>query len=137
MRMKSLLCVCLGIIFIVCIVVFAQTTHSKTFLKITGTYTNMKYNEEGGDVLGEELKIVATGGGYQGALQFAEGVPEDLIVVNIKLTGNEINFTIPDASTRAGQFSGTIANGTLRGRFHFKAGGAESVVLKKAKSYWD
>jgi len=62
--------------------------------KITGTYTNMYFNREGGDLLGEELKIVRTRKGYQGALQVAEGGPGELIVVDIKLTGNKIEFAV-------------------------------------------
>jgi len=98
----------------------------------------MYYNKEGGDVLGEELKIVMTQGGrYQGALQFAEGEPEDLIVVDIELKGDTISFSLPDTDNHAGRFSGTIANGILRGQFKFKRGGIENVTLKKGKSYWD
>src|SRR5580698_1737 len=70
--------------------------------RITGTYTNMYYNKEGGDVLGEELKIVVKqGGGYQGALQFAEGEPQNLIVVEIKVVGSKINFSVPDSDPYA------------------------------------
>jgi hypothetical protein len=105
--------------------------------RITGTYTDMHYNEEGGDVLGEEIRIVYSAGGYQGALQFAEGVPEALIVVGVKVDGNKISFTIPGDSSYAGQFSGAIENGVLKGEFRFKAGGSEKVSLKKGKSYWD
>lgn len=39
---------------------------SETGIKITGTYTNMHYNEEGGDILGEELRIVVGAKGYLG-----------------------------------------------------------------------
>ena len=115
-----------------------QTLRAQGGHRITGTYTNMYYNKEGGDVLGEELKIVMTQGGrYQGALQFAEGEPEDLIVVDIELKGDTISFSLPDTDNHAGRFSGTIANGILRGQFKFKRGGIENVTLKKGKSYWD
>src|SRR5882762_7050239 len=86
-----------------------QTLSAQSVGKITGTYTNMYYNKEGGDVLGQELKIVVTQGGeYQGALQFAEGEPEDLIVVDIKVVGNKISFSVPDTDPNACQFSGTL-----------------------------
>jgi len=97
----------------------------------------MYYNEEGGDLLGEELKIVFTDGGYQGALQFAEGGAGPLIVVDIKIDGDKIAFTVPDSSPDAGSFSGTIKDGVLHGEFVYKAGGTDTVTLKKSKSYWD
>ena len=105
--------------------------------KITGTYTNMYFNREGGDLLGEELKIVRTRKGYQGALQVAEGGPGELIVVDIKLTGNKIEFAVPDTHPDACQFSGTLNVGVIRGEFQYKTGSTEKVTLKKGKSYWD
>lgn len=115
-----------------------QTLYAQGSHRTTGTYTNMYYNKQGGDVLGEELKIVMTQGGrYQGALQFAEGEPEDLMVVDIELKGGTISFSVPDVDRHAGHFSGTIDTGVIRGQFKFKRGGIENVTLKKAKSYWD
>lgn len=106
-------------------------------VRITGTYTNMYYNSEGGDVIGDEIRIVNTRKGYQGVVQFAEGAPEELVIVDINVVGQNISFSIPDSSPYAGQFSGAIENGTLKGEFHFKTGGADKVELKKGKSYWD
>lgn len=105
--------------------------------RITGTYTSMHFNKEGGDLLGQELKIVLTRKGYQGALQFAEGGPGQLIIVDIQTEGNKISFTISDSYPEAGQFSGTIQGGIIRGVFRFKGGGEERVELKRGKSYWD
>ena len=103
----------------------------------TGTYSNMYYNAEGGDVLGDEIKIVYTRKGYQGVVQFAEGEPEELVIVSIEVSGTSISFSVPNSSPYAGQFNGTIENGTLKGEFHFKTGGVDKVELKKGKSYWD
>ena len=106
--------------------------------RITGTYTNMYYNEEGGDVLGKELKIVVTQGGqYQGALQFAEGEPEGLLIVNIEVTGNKIRFAVAEGEAHAGRFSGTISSKAIQGEFRYANGTVEKVVLKRGKSYWD
>jgi hypothetical protein len=114
-----------------------RLTHGQKAPRITGTYTDMYYNREGGDVLGEEIRIVYTSRGYQGALQFAEGVPEALVVVDVKVDGSRISFTIPEDSPSGGQFSGAIENGVLKGEFRFKAGGSEKVSLRRGKSYWD
>ena len=83
--------------------------------RITGTYTNLTFNREGGDLLGQELRIVLTRNGYQGVLQFSNGEPGEHIVVNINATGNKIEFTVPDSYSEAGHFSGTIDSGTIRG----------------------
>jgi hypothetical protein len=104
---------------------------------ITGTYSNMYFNREAGDLLGVELRIAATRSGYQGVLQFAEGVPEDLILVNLQVKGQQIQFVIPESSPYAGSFSGVVQNGVLTGHFKYKNIGAQDIVLKKGKSYWD
>lgn len=115
-----------------------QALRAQDAPRITGTYTNMSYIEEAGDVVGEELKIVVVQGGcYQGALQFAEGEPEGLLVVNIEVKGNAISFAVPAGDTHAGRFSGTVSGGALHGEFRFERGGVEKVTLKKGKSYWD
>jgi hypothetical protein len=115
-----------------------QVAHAQTSPRITGTYTDMYYDKESGDLLGEELKIVLTQGAqYQGVLQFAEGEPEDLIVVDIDVAGTTISFSIPDNDIHAGRFTGTIAGNVLRGQFRFKKGGVQNVALRKGKSYWD
>jgi hypothetical protein len=105
--------------------------------RITGTYSNMYFNKEGGDVLGEEIKIVFTNKGYQGALQFAEGTPSALMVVDIKVEGTKVSFSVPEPDPNACQFTGTIHRGVLKGQLRFKRGASEEVELKKGKSYWD
>jgi hypothetical protein len=105
--------------------------------RITGTYSNMSYIQEAGDVIGYEIKIVFTGGRFQGALQIAEGVPGDLILVDIEAKGSSITFAIPDGVPYAGRFSGSVENGMLKGEFTFKSGGKETVALRRGKSYWD
>lgn len=110
---------------------------AQTRPRITGTYSNMYYNEKGGDVLGYELKIVYTGDRFQGALQIAEGVPGPLMLVDIQASGAKISFSIPEGTSHAGQFNGAIEKGVLKGAFHFKSGGSDKVELLRRKSYWD
>ena len=119
--------------------IFGQTkppSLQKTF-RATGTYSNMYYNAEAGDVIGDEIKIVYTRNGYQGVMQFAEGEPEELVIVSVKVKGTSISFSVPNSSPYSGQFAGVIENGTLKGEFRFKTGGVDRVELKKGKSYWD
>jgi hypothetical protein len=70
----------------------------------------MYYNAEGGDVLGDEIRIVYTRSGYQGVVQFAEGEPEELVIVRVDGLGTRVSFSVPDSSPYAGQFTGSIEN---------------------------
>ncbi len=97
----------------------------------------MQYIEEAGDVVGYEIKIVFTGTSFQGAMQIAEGVPGPLIVVEVEAEGEQIRFSIPDSSTYAGEFTGTVEKGFLKGELRFKSGATEKLKLPRTKSYWD
>ena len=116
-----------------------QTTAGKdrSVPRLTGTYSDIRYNVQGGDVLGTEIKIVNTRKGFQGVIQFAEGAPEELVVVDIQIKNNTVSFVVPEPSPYAGEFTGTISDGILRGEFRYKSGGSNKVELKKGKSYWD
>jgi hypothetical protein len=71
MRANFLTCILVAAIVLL-VLSDGQSTQSRPLLRITGRYTNMHLIEEAGDVLGFELKIVFTGGRFQGALQIAE-----------------------------------------------------------------
>lgn len=114
-----------------------KTGQARSTPRITGTYSDMYYNSQGGDVLGTEIKIVNTRKGFQGVIQFSEGAPEELVVVDIQIKNGSVSFVIPESSPYAGEFTGTIGNGFLKGEFHYKSGGSNKVELKKGKSYWD
>jgi hypothetical protein len=107
--------------------------------KPQGTYTNMHDGQSRGSVLGEELRIVYTDKDYEGMLQFAVGEPGEIVIVPVKLTGNKIEFTVPDLPPmyKASRFSGMIDPMTIRGQFIYRNGSSREVVLKKGKSYWD
>jgi hypothetical protein len=114
-----------------------KTGKTQNALRLTGTYSDMYYNVQGGDVLGTEIRIVNTRKGFQGVIQFSEGAPEELVVVDIQIKNNAVSFVVPEPSPYAGEFTGTISDGILRGEFRYKSGGSSKVELKKGKSYWD
>lgn len=105
--------------------------------KITGTFSDMYFNREGGDLLGTEVHIVVAKSGYQAAVQFADGSPSNLIVVNVRTNGRKVFFDIPDDSQNSGCFSGEISSSGLRGKLFFKGGGEETISLRRKRSYWD
>jgi hypothetical protein len=105
--------------------------------RITGTYSNMHFIPEAGDVFGEELKVVVAGKGYQGVYQIAEGWPSGLVVTEIDVAGNRISFSLAGETGIESSFEGVVSNGVLRGQFTSKDGTVRRVVWKKGKSYWD
>ena len=121
-------------------------------LKHTGTFSDMRFIEDAGDVLGTEVRIVKTAEGYQGMVQFAEGHPDPLSLAVVSF-GNEdavsMRFQDSDKAHRKSyfptSFEGHITKTGLEGVFRF--GGDVSkyeavnwdweVKLPRRKSYWD
>jgi len=135
MNIRRRITLLIPIISLFCTISFVYPVYAQD--NFTGTYTNLYFNEEGGDLLGEELKIVVTGKGYQGILQIAEGGGGELAIVDIVFDKNTIKFTIPESSSDAGTFDGTITKKSIKGKLRFKSGGEKTVTLKKGQSYWD
>jgi hypothetical protein len=122
-------------------------------LPITGTFSDLRYNEEGGDVIGTEIRIVVAKKGYQATIQFGEGEPSDLIVVPVhfgfesmrigevqkppKYEAEKVRFDLPEGSDYAGSFEGEVTRKSLSGNFHFARGGKLHVKLPKKRSYWE
>ena len=81
-------------------------TADAELVRYNGTYSSFEYNEEGGDLLGAELRIVKVRGGYEGTFQFAEGSPDHLALIKVETQGDSIRFVVPDTSDYAGEFQG-------------------------------
>ena len=105
-------------------------------VKLTGTFTDMRYSKESGDLIGHELHIVFTSAGYEGTYQIAEGEPSKLMLVDIKFQGNRISFSV-SAGIYSGSFVGVIDSKGISGTFTYKSGATEKIDLLRGKSYWD
>jgi len=107
--------------------------------KYTGTYSSLEYNREGGDLLGEELRVVVAKKGYQASLQIAEGEPSQLMVVDVNFDKDKIRFDIPASYSDygGGSFEGTIDASGIKGVLTFKEGGSNNIRWKKGRGYWD
>ncbi len=106
--------------------------------RVTGVFTNLHYNEDGGDVVGLEVLLIYTRAGYMAVIQIAEGVPEVPVVVPVQLDGSQIAFSFPAGGVTL-QFRGTVGPTALEGRFNngaFADSPQGSVALRRGKSYW-
>jgi hypothetical protein len=116
----------------------AQATGSKP--SITGIYSNMDFNEEGGDVLGIEVFLVYTSKGYYVVFQSSAGEPTVPIVVRAKINKSKIEFSLPQSSKNySGRFLGKITPSEIKGSFELEQigpHGEKEIILKRKKSYW-
>lgn len=107
--------------------------------KFTGIYSDMYFNQEGGDVLGIEIFIVFSNDGYKVIFQDAEGVPSVPIVIAAEIKDNKIMFELPDRTGYSGKFIGRFIKNKLIG--HFESGalshtGNPIITLEYRRSYW-
>jgi hypothetical protein len=101
--------------------------------KVTGVFSDMAYNKEGGDVIGIEIFLVYSNRGYFAVYQSSEGAPSVPVVLPAKVVGSSVSFQIPSEIDSRGSFMGTIDNNELTGCF---SGNGQSIHLKRKPSYW-
>ncbi|MGH8446232.1 MAG: hypothetical protein ACREVL_13250 [Solimonas sp.] len=104
--------------------------------RIAGTYSNLEYNAEGGDLLGMELLLVsAAKDGYVAFVQIAEGGAPYAALVPLTMESGGFSFTLPPGTSY----------GSLRFRAVFEHGGMKVRCLdgcslgghlKHGPSYW-
>jgi hypothetical protein len=123
-----------------CLLAIATSAHAKSEIWLTGTFSSLRFNTEGRDLLGVELKIVPTRKGYHGALQIAEGGPSEMMVVDVAVRkNNAIRFDIPASYPfyGGGTFEGTLDSKGITGRFTFGGVTGDLERLVRGRSYWD
>ncbi|MBI5190551.1 MAG: hypothetical protein HZA22_07735 [Nitrospirae bacterium] len=107
-------------------------------IKRTGTFSDLEYNEEGGDLLGSEIRIVVGKDGYEGTFQISEGEPDSLVLLSPVVIddGNNVSFKIK-SGYYAGKFTGRIAKDILTGTLTLVDGTKIKFHLKRGRSYWE
>ena len=119
-------------IFVMALPVFAAEK-----VKVTGIFSSLSYNEEGGDLLGEEIFIVYGGqGNYFASVQCAQGGVRAPFIAKATITGSKITFEVPDSESHLcvpGTFKGVITKQGLKGEF---TGNQYKVNLPRGNSYW-
>lgn len=68
--------------------------------KVTGIYSSLAYNQEGGDLLGAEVFVVYSKHGYYVVFQSSEGEPSDPIMVKAQVDGATVSFSLPQSVVR-------------------------------------
>lgn len=101
--------------------------------EMAGIYSDLTYNNEGGDLLGMELMVVPAPTGYTVFVQIAEGDLQVASVVPLTVTDTRVSFTLPSG----GAYGGMHFEGQWRGSLmiiHLPSGKEET--LRRGKSYW-
>jgi hypothetical protein len=106
-------------------------------IRLTGTFSNLRYIPEAGDLLGEEVRLFYTSGGMTALVQIAEGGPGEATIEHVSVTGDHIMIELTHRDDGIKRFEGDITTHALRGNFINVDGGSNQVVMKRTKSYWD
>lgn len=117
---------------------FAATQDSKAG-RFTGTFSSFKYNHEGGDVNGTELRILVGKFEYYGLLQIAEGAPGTPMLVPVTWIEKEpgkFKMSISQAPYK-GEIIGQKKQDGIEITFKFINGISTKEYLIRKKSYWD
>lgn len=107
----------------------------KTEKQISGIYSNLYFNQDGGDLLGMELLIVPSKSRepYTVFLQISEGGFPYTAKIPLHVNGNIIEFTLPDEEPYPNfHFVGEIKGKIIT----IKWPNGETSKLSNRKSYW-
>jgi hypothetical protein len=118
----------------------APKPHAPRQVEVAGTYSNLEFNDEGGDLLGIEVKIVPLGDRYQAAVLVSEGAPSPMVLVDVTVTAQEVRFRVPRRDQErddSWNFRGTVTASALNGVIIHASGVKENVKLPRRCGYWD
>ena len=137
MRLQLRMMVALGL-FAATLAAAAPAKSGVRPIQVPGTYSNLQYNEEGGDLLGIEIKVVpVVGGRMQAAVLVSEGEPAPLVIADVHVSDNAISFKVPENVNESWTFRGVVRLGSLRGTITYASGRKEEVTLQRRCGYWD
>lgn len=132
--MKRIVAICFALGLVLCWTPISACAQ-QTAVRVPGTYSNLEFNEEGGDLLGIEIKIVPVDNHFQGAVLISEGEPQPMILVTVNVRGSSVDFDVPGRD--GWKFSGRLTSKSLSGTITHVSGGLEKVVLLRRCGYWD
>ena len=106
--------------------------------KPTGLFGRLEYHKEAGDVVGLEVFIMKGRSGHRGVIQIAEGVPEDPVLVPVRVDGTVLSFEMRSGNETL-HYKGTVRPDGLYGKFDngaFSDRADGFFLLKRGHSYW-
>jgi hypothetical protein len=107
-------------------------------VKIAGTYTNVYYNEEAGDLLGMEIKIIPPSEEEHQAVVFVcEGSIGPMRLADVRVRGTNVSFEVRESDEASWSFVGTVSAKSLKGTITHSSGGRQTVTLQRRCGYWD
>jgi hypothetical protein len=124
LRLKAALVLCAA----------ATNVGSAAQTPISGIYSNLRYNSQGGDLLGMELLILPSeGSGWTVVAQIAEGGAPCVSVASLRVAGENVEFALP----KGGQCGEAHFRGKLTGQDLQLSWDSGSIGhLTRGKSYW-
>ncbi|MBB5337998.1 hypothetical protein [Tunturiibacter gelidoferens] len=119
----------------------AQSTPALRHGPAFGTFSNLHYIDQTGDVVGTEITIIPQHKTAYAIFQCSEGAPSDPVFVPVSLNGRQIQFTVHSRDKSCdGVFTGTItARGLKLVAQSENKGPKESEggeLLSRRASYW-
>jgi hypothetical protein len=116
----------------------APAQHTPPTVQIPGTYSDLKYDSESGDLIGLEITIVPIAGErLQAVILSSEGEPSPLLVVEVHVKEHTISFDVAPNDGERWSFRGTVAAKSLKGTIDYHGGTKRAVTLVRRCGYWD
>ncbi len=105
---------------------------------ISGLYSSAKYNNEGGDVTGDELILIPNGGGFEGIFTSFDNEMIPYVMTNIVQSGNKLQFNV-QTDTGEETYQGTLLpqKVTLKRSDMNADPKAEQLILLKESGVFD
>jgi hypothetical protein len=120
------------IALLLCVVFVVQALTQTVQLRTkTRIYSNVEYNEEGGDLLGYEIEFQVSGSQVTGVMRIYEGGCGEPVPLTGKLTAGSLSLSGQSRTYGVVNISGIVGGSSIKATIRMeKATQAETVKLK-------
>lgn len=122
----------ISLISTLCLLLLFTIAAKQPNVKVTGTFSSFEYHRDSGDLAGTEVFIFYARN-YWVLYQESEGEPGTPFLVEAKMNGDKIEFSVPANDGNKRNFKGRITNKYLMGTFD---GDNNLIKLPRKRSYW-
>jgi hypothetical protein len=103
-------------------------------LEFSGTFTNLTYHDESGDLSGWEVMLIPQAdGSYFALVQVAKGETPLILTGRASAISGSIRITVEGKPPLAGTYTGTFSGSLLL----LKTPSGSIERLRRGRSYWD